>query len=308
MNVGTNGIVVDPHGNVLLIKRNDTRTFAPPGGALDAGELPTDSVAREVQEETGLIVLPVRLVALTYLPLTPHGFLGFTFRCLLRGGDITPSEESPTVGYFKTDPLPHRMSSFHRERVEKGVNHAGERPLFFQHRLSTLTKATRFVLRHVVYRWLDLKRKLKKQPLFQPPRIWEVHTYLLCPNENGEFLWHRPTENAEWQLPGGLATGLEAPWETAVKLAYQQTGQQIRPQHLTAVYTGPKPTVLTLVFLSQTNLWQTSSTNMPTSVPNQSTKNLGWFAPGTEPANTHPQQCQIAVAKTNNPLTQFHKL
>ena len=46
MNVGTNGILVDQHGNVLLIKRNDTRTYAPPGGAVDAGELPPEAAAR----------------------------------------------------------------------------------------------------------------------------------------------------------------------------------------------------------------------------------------------------------------------
>ena len=41
MNIATNGFVFDQYGNVLLIRRDDTRTFAPPGGALDAGELPT---------------------------------------------------------------------------------------------------------------------------------------------------------------------------------------------------------------------------------------------------------------------------
>ena len=53
MFVGTNGIVVDQFGQILLIKRDDTRTWAIPGGALEAGELPSDGVAREVKEETG---------------------------------------------------------------------------------------------------------------------------------------------------------------------------------------------------------------------------------------------------------------
>lgn len=297
MNVGTNGILVDQHGNVLLIKRNDTRTYAPPGGAVDAGELPPEAAAREVREETGLIVLPVRLAAISYLPMAPDGFLGFTFRCLLRGGDITPSEESPVVGFFKPKPLPRRMSGFHRERVEKTLNHAEERPLFFQHSVSSFNKAARFVLRHVVYRWLDLKRKLNGQPKFQPPPTWQIHTHLLCKNEAGAFLWYRATEQSAWQLPGGPAAGLQAPWETAVQLAHQQTNLHLTPHYLTDVYLGPEKTNLTLLFFTED---APMATNGPL---------LNWFLPGNEPESCQPAQVQMVAKVSQTPQpTQFHTL
>lgn len=298
MNVGTNGIVVDQHGNVLLIKRNDTRTFAPPGGALDAGELPPDGAAREVREETGLIVLPVRLAALTYLPLSPFGFLGFTFRCLLRGGEITTSAESPLVGFFKTNPLPRRMSGFHRERLEKSLGHAGERPLFFQHPISPLNKAARFVLQHVVYRWLDVKRKLQGQPPYQPPPTWEVASYFLHRNEAGAHLWHRPNDNAPWQLPGGTASGLMAPWQTAVQLAQQQTGLYLCPHQLSDVYLGPKSNQLTLIFTTAA-----TQKNQPAN------HTVAWFAPNNEANAHHPQHSQmVANDTTSTRPTQFHRL
>jgi ADP-ribose pyrophosphatase YjhB (NUDIX family) len=298
MNVGTNGIVVDQHGNVLLIKRNDTRTFAPPGGALDAGELPPEGVAREVREETGLIVLPVRLAMLTYLPLTPFGFLGFTFRCLLRGGEITTSEESPLVGFFKTTPLPRRMSGFHRERVEKSLSHTVERPLFFQHYISPFNKVARFVLRHVVYRWLDVKRKLQGQPLYQPPPTWEVAAYFLCRNETGATLWHRPHEQASWRLPGGIASGLMAPWETAVHHAQQQIGIQLCPHHLSDVFLGPKDNQLNLIFTAE------AAQSAP-----QADQTTAWFTPNSEPNSLHPLHHQIANnGATNNQPTRFHRL
>lgn len=296
MNVGTNGIVVDQLGNVLLIKRNDTRTYAPPGGALDAGELPPDGAAREVREETGLVVLPVRLATLTYLPLAPSGFLNFTFRCLLRGGDISTSEESPVVGFFKPNPLPRRISSFHRERLEKGLAHAEERPLFFQHHISNFNKVARFLLQNVVYRWLDVKRKLQGKPPYQPPPTWEVTAYLLCANDVGDYLWQRPNDHAPWQLPGGPASGLQAPWETAVQLAQQQTGLKLQPRQLCDVILGPKDNQLSLVFLAD------SLTH-----PVQNRPSLGWFPPGNEPTSSLPQHSQMVAKGTMaNQPTRFH--
>ena len=87
MNIGTTGIIIDQKMQLLVIKRDDTRTWAPPGGSSDAGEMPTESVTREVEEETGFKVMPVRLVGLSFIPEFGEGVLQFTFRCLLRGGE-----------------------------------------------------------------------------------------------------------------------------------------------------------------------------------------------------------------------------
>lgn len=299
MNVGTNGVVVDQHGNVLLIKRNDTRTFAPPGGALEAGELPPDGAAREVREETGLIVLPVRLTTLTYIPFSPYGFLNFTFRCLLRGGEIASSEESPVVGFFKPNPLPRRMAGFHRERLENGLSHAEERPLFFQNHVSMANKIARFLLRQVVYRWFDLKRKLQGVPPFQPSPPWSVFTYLLYANDAQEYLWHRPQDNGPWQLPGGRASGLQAPWQTAVQLAQQQTGLALQPRSLSDVYLGPQENQLHLIFIAEKAPQQ----------PLVEQTTVGWFKPENSPATSEPHhQRMLTNSRQNNQPTRFHSL
>ncbi|SFS52533.1 NUDIX hydrolase [Saccharopolyspora flava] len=49
-------------GDILLIHRADNNLWALPGGGHDAGESLTDTVVREVKEETGLDVEVVRLV------------------------------------------------------------------------------------------------------------------------------------------------------------------------------------------------------------------------------------------------------
>ena len=113
MLIGTNGVIIDELAQVLLIRRNDTRTIAPPGGSLESGELPPDSLAREVREETGLVVMPVRLVGLYFLPLPPDGMLAFVFRCIQRGGQLSPTTEAPVVAFFPSRRLPGPMLPFH---------------------------------------------------------------------------------------------------------------------------------------------------------------------------------------------------
>ena len=95
MKISTMGFVFNEFSQILLIQRNDTHTWAPPGGSLDAGELPTAGVIREVREETGLRVWPVRLVGLYYVPGGAEDTLMFAFRCLPQGGELQTSAESP---------------------------------------------------------------------------------------------------------------------------------------------------------------------------------------------------------------------
>ena len=63
--VGVGGIVIDGHGNVLLVKRgNEPRKghWSIPGGLLELGESLVEGVKREIVEETGLIVEPQAIV------------------------------------------------------------------------------------------------------------------------------------------------------------------------------------------------------------------------------------------------------
>ncbi|WP_435122941.1 NUDIX hydrolase [Amycolatopsis thermoflava] len=55
-------VVRDDQGRVLLIHKVDNDLWALPGGGHDIGETITDTVVREVREETGVDVEVVRLV------------------------------------------------------------------------------------------------------------------------------------------------------------------------------------------------------------------------------------------------------
>jgi hypothetical protein len=51
--VATSAVVTDDNGHILLQRRTDSGNWALPGGGMDMTESLTDSVIREVKEETG---------------------------------------------------------------------------------------------------------------------------------------------------------------------------------------------------------------------------------------------------------------
>lgn len=268
MRIGTNGILVNEFGHVLLIQRDDSRTFAPPGGALDGGELPTDGMVREVREETGLIVMPVRLVGVYFWPHKPEGFLSFVFRCLQRGGELQTSEESLQVGFYRPDSVAGQMAGAHFERVMAGLHHAGGPPEWGVHPLTWQTRLGRFLLNNVVYVWKDVRRRLAGRPPYQPPPAWQTAVSVVIRNAQGEVLWLKNGD--DWMLPGGTEQHMQPPWETAVSHTHRLTGLQIQLTNLAGVYIQKENNHMTFVFTAETD------TALKTA-------EFAHFAPGQEP-------------------------
>ena len=67
------GAVIDPHGKILLIQRPRSKAWALPGGAYAVGESPTQGVAREIKEETGISCTPTQLIGIYDSRLHPGG-------------------------------------------------------------------------------------------------------------------------------------------------------------------------------------------------------------------------------------------
>lgn len=252
MRIGTTGIVLDQQDNVLLIQRNDSRTFAPPGGALDLNELPNQSVAREVFEETGLSVTPQRLDGLFYWPNGPEGFLSFVFRCAPLSGSLSTSPESLQVGFHNPSKLPRRMADFHRQRVQLSLRHSGARPFWLRQAPSLSTRISYLWLSKVVYRWMDWQRMLHGQPPYQPPPSWQLSAYVVVVDGAGDVLWRQPDAGKPWRLPGGAGRASEAPWETAVRTTHAQTGLQVQLTNLSGVYVGREEPDMTFIFTATT--------------------------------------------------------
>jgi ADP-ribose pyrophosphatase YjhB (NUDIX family) len=105
-------VVLDEEA-VLLVREKEDGLWTLPGGWVDVGESPSESVEREVKEESGFDVRAVRFLALWDRDKHPHPPIPFhvyklVFQCELLGGDpLTTSMETEGVGFFPKDTLPN---------------------------------------------------------------------------------------------------------------------------------------------------------------------------------------------------------
>ena len=98
---------------ILLIRENsDDGRWALPGGWADVNESPSESVIREVEEESGYIVEPKLLLAVLdrskqgHIPVFPYHVYKMFFHCRIVGGTPRPTFESSESRFFDINQLP----------------------------------------------------------------------------------------------------------------------------------------------------------------------------------------------------------
>jgi 8-oxo-dGTP pyrophosphatase MutT (NUDIX family) len=120
--VGAEVLVFDPAGRLLLQRRSDTGDWAIPGGMMEPGETLEENARREVQEETGLEIGELELLAIYSGPKFyfkyPHGdevynvsaaFITRTFQ-----GELRTDSESTSLGFYPLDALPGPLISLNQ--------------------------------------------------------------------------------------------------------------------------------------------------------------------------------------------------
>ncbi|MCA9264037.1 MAG: NUDIX hydrolase [Planctomycetales bacterium] len=103
---------------VLLIREEaDDGRWTLPGGWADVNESPSEAVVREVEEETGYDVRPLRLLAVLdrekqgHQPPFPFHVYKLIFLCEITGGMARKTIESSESAYFAVDDLPELSQS-----------------------------------------------------------------------------------------------------------------------------------------------------------------------------------------------------
>jgi len=122
------GIIFDDQGRVLLQRASDDGKWYTIGGSMEPGENPADAVVREVRKETGLEVVPLRIVTVQSSPLVTYSnqdqiyYVGIAFLCRVVGGTLQiADDESLELRYFAPDELPElRADQLQRIRCALG--------------------------------------------------------------------------------------------------------------------------------------------------------------------------------------------
>lgn len=108
--VDVRGVVFE-QDKILLVREKLDGDWALPGGWADIGLSPKEVVVKEVKEEAGLEVQPVRLLGVLdkkfhdHPPAASHVYKMFIL-CEVTGGEAQAGLETLQVGYFSEDELP----------------------------------------------------------------------------------------------------------------------------------------------------------------------------------------------------------
>ena len=102
--VGCAAGIFNEQGQALLVKRSDNGRWGLPAGFCEVNQNPRENLKREVREETGLEVEVGSLVdVFSIMPGDygqPNTLYALVFVCKVTGGVLTPSHETPVVGYY----------------------------------------------------------------------------------------------------------------------------------------------------------------------------------------------------------------
>ena len=119
--VAIGAVVGNDAGEILLVQRGDSGMWLYPTGWADVGYSPAEVAVKEVLEETGMLVEPVRLIAVLdglRLGFTSIPLYSLVFHCRLVGGELRAHPlECRDVGWFAEDDLPSPLAGAGRWRV-----------------------------------------------------------------------------------------------------------------------------------------------------------------------------------------------
>src|SRR5271165_4040106 len=114
--VGVRGAVFDAAGRILMVREIvDDNRWTLPGGWADVNQTPAQSVVREVFEESGYHVRPMKLAAVwdrarQAQPAMAFSVVRMFFVCALEGGSPATSLETSEVGWFAEADIPDDLS------------------------------------------------------------------------------------------------------------------------------------------------------------------------------------------------------
>ena len=109
--VDVRAFVLNEKDEILMAKESIDKKWTIPGGWADIGSTPSEIAIKEVEEETGLKVEVVKLLAVYDKQVHPHPpepyyIYKLNFFCKLVGGELKPGFDMLGADFFPLDNLP----------------------------------------------------------------------------------------------------------------------------------------------------------------------------------------------------------
>lgn len=127
--VGATVLLIDEQDRLLLMKRSDNDCWAPPGGAVEPGEVVEEAARREVREETGIEMGEVFLFGVFSGPELfyryPNGdevyIITVVYLARHNDGEIRLNDEHTNWGWFAASDIPQDVGSPIRPIIEQFI-------------------------------------------------------------------------------------------------------------------------------------------------------------------------------------------
>ncbi len=222
-------MVRDDQNRVLLQKRTDFEIWGIPGGIVELGETLTDTVKREMREETGLDVAVQRIVGLyagpQYDVVYPNGDqvqqVTIAVEADVIGGQLhADGTESADLRYFEQAELPDTLFLWYQHMA---------RDLWAEHAWPTFEAP---LAKDSGNWWMDLRKKIGSE------RIITIGIGAIVRNEKGQLLLGRRNDNNRYGMPAGLMELGETPSGTVVREAMEELGITLTPTKILGAMTG----------------------------------------------------------------------
>lgn len=247
--VFASAIIRDDRRRILFQHRGDFDCWGLPGGVLEPGESLLQALVREVHEETGLTVTPVRLVGLYTSPdfdvTYPNGDqvqqATACFECQITpvGAQFTAPTTAPLraadapetldLAYFPPDALPPTLPWY--EAMVRDAESGAPEAAF---RTGAPGDAQLPPDRETVGGAVKYLRRFTGPDTL----IWPAASACIR-DEQGRFLLQHRGDNRQWGMPGGAMELGERIDQTLVREVREETGLEVEPVRLIGLYSDP---------------------------------------------------------------------
>jgi len=230
ISTGAVAVIRDEHQRVLLIKRHDFGVWGFPGGTQELGETIEQTIVREVCEEVGLDVVPIRLLGIRTSPrfdvTFPNGDQAqpfvVIFECRVVGGKLqSDGDEVLDLGWFDFAHLPPLTRN--ALATIQALEQFDGSPFFDLPENHTATQ------NYVTY----LRRFIGHHKAILPGAAGMIR------DAKGRVLLQRRRDNGLWGFPGGLVDLGESATDAVIREFREEVGLDVAVKRLIGVYTSP---------------------------------------------------------------------